>query len=237
MIARGVLGRGVAAAVRWGAALRGKRLLHPAGATFTGTFTVTPGTSYGVPLLDEPGEYRVLARLSKATSTPPGWPDVLGLAWRIADAGGPGVPVDVALSSTGRAVLARHLLLPGRDFAAATYTSLLPYRVGDKNRYLAAIPEPGQPRVAADIGSLASAVVARPFVLSVMVADLTGPWRPVATLRLEQPSDEDPGFDVVSNALTGLAPAGWLNRLRGPAYRGSQLGRGAADRKRASGPR
>jgi hypothetical protein len=227
VIARAV-DRGVATVARWGAALRGKRLLHPAGATFAGTFTVTPRTSYGVPLLDEPGEYRALVRLSKATSTPPGWPDVLGLAWRVVDAGGPGVPLDIALSSTGRAVLARHLLIPRRDFAAATYTSLLPYRVGDKNRYLAAIPEQARPSIAVDTASLPVAVAARPFVLSVMVADLTGPWRPVATLRLEQPSDEDPSFDVVSNALTGLAPAGWLNRLRGPAYRGSQLGRVAA---------
>ena len=36
----GLLGRGVATAARWGARARGRRLLHPDGATFAGTFTV-----------------------------------------------------------------------------------------------------------------------------------------------------------------------------------------------------
>jgi hypothetical protein len=220
----------VAAVARWGAALRGKRLLHPAGATFDGTFTVTPVVSLGVPFLDEPGEYRALVRLSKATSTPAGWPDVLGLAWRVFDAGGPGVPVDVALSSTGRAVVLRHVLVPRRDFATTTFTSLLPYRVGDRNRYLAAIPERTSPALPADVPAVRAAIAARPFVLSVFVADLTGPWRPVATLRVERPSTADPAFDVTGNVLPGFAPAGRVNRLRDPAYRGSRSGRAAARR-------
>lgn len=224
------LNGGIARVARWGAALRRKRLLHPGGATFEGTFTVTPRAAHGVPLLDEPGEYRAVVRLSKATSTPRGWPDVLGLAWRVVDAGGPGMPLDVALSSTGRAVLVRHVLVPRRDFAAATFTSLLPYRVGARNRYVAAIPDDTRPGIPADVAALPAAVAARPFVLSVMVADLTGPWHPVATLRVDRPSDEDPSFDVIANTLAGLAPTGWLNRLRGPAYRGSQAGRDAHDR-------
>ncbi|GAB1510881.1 catalase family protein [Actinophytocola sp. KF-1] len=226
MTARELLDRGVAAVARTGAALRGTRLLHPAGVTFEGTFSVTPAATWGVPLLDEPGEYRALVRLSKATSTPPGRRDVLGLAWRVFDAGGPGVPVDVALSSTGRAPLARHLLVPKRDFADATFTSLLPYRIGARNRYLAAIPEGPRPDLLADVAALPGAIAARPFVLSVMVADLTGPWRAVAALRVERPGDADPAFDVVANALPGFAPAGLVNRLRGPLYRGSQRGRG-----------
>jgi hypothetical protein len=120
-------------------------------------------------------------------------------------------------------VLLRHLLVPRRDFARATFTSLLPYRIGGRNRYVAAVPDT-HPGVPADTASLATRVHARPFVLSVMVADLTGLWCPVAALRLDRPSEEDPAFDVVVNSLPGFAPAGWINRLRGPAYRGSQRG-------------
>ncbi len=223
MTALDALDNGIASVARWGAAVRRKRLLHPAGAAFEATFTVTPTMSFGVPLLDEPGTYRAVARLSKATSTPRDWPDVLGLAWRVMDAGGPGTCLDIALSTTGRAVLLRHLLVPRRDFAKATFTSLLPYRIGGRNRYLAAVPDTllGVP---ADTASLATRLHARPFVLTVMVADLTGPWRPVAGLRIDRVSDEDPAFDVVVNSLPGFAPAGWINRLRGPAYRGSQRG-------------
>jgi hypothetical protein len=212
---------------RWAAALRGKRLLHPAGATFTATFTVTARTSLGVPFLDEPGEYRAVARLSKATSTSSRWPDVLGLAWRVVDAGGPGVPLDLALSSAGHAVVTRHLLVPRRDFAAATYTSLLPYRLGRENRYLAAFPDRTR-GVLPDTDSVRTAVAAHPFELSIRVARRTGPWWPVATLRLDQPSDDDLSINPVSNVVPGLAPAGWLNRLRGPVYRGSQAGRASS---------
>jgi hypothetical protein len=225
----GVLDQGVAAVTRWGAALRGKRLMHPAGATFEGTFTVAPGTSSDVPLLAEPAAYRAVVRLSKATATPPGRADVLGLAWRVVDAGGPGVPLDIALSTTGRAVLARHLLVPKRDFATSTFTSLLPYRIAGHNRYLAAVPQ-GGPGLPADIAALPAAIAARPLVLSVAVASLTGAWQPVATLTVDQPTDEDPAFNVVVNSLPGFAPTGWINHLRESAYRGSQQGRGASAR-------
>jgi hypothetical protein len=225
MTALDTLDNGVATVARWGAAVRRNRLLHPAGATFEATFTVTPVRSFGVPLLDEPGTYRAVVRLSKATSTPRTWPDVLGLAWRVVDAGGPGVPLDIALATTGRALLTRHLLVPRHDFDTATFTSLLPYRIGDRNRYLAAVPDHTRPGIPADTASLAARVAARPFVLSIMVAHLTGPWRPAATLRIDRSSDKDPAFDVVANSLPGFAPAGWLNRLRGPAYRGSHQGR------------
>jgi hypothetical protein len=132
--------------------------------------------------------------------------------------------LDSATSSTGRAVLLRHLLVPRRDFATTTFTSLLPYRVGGRNRYVAAVPDRISPGVGADPSSLPAAVTARRFVWSVMLAELTGPWRPVATLEVGRHSGEDPRFDVVAHGVPGFAPAGWLNRLRGPAYRGSQLG-------------
>ena len=224
MTALEALDNGIASVTRWGAAFRRGRLLHPAGAAFEARFTVTPTMAFGVPLLDEPRTYRAVARLSKATSTPRDWPDVLGLAWRVVDAGGPGAPLDIALSTTGRAVVLRHLLVPRRDFARATFTSLLPYRIGGRNRYVAAVPDTG-PGIPADAASLATRIGTRPFVLSIMVADLTGPWCPVASLRLDRSSEEDPAFDVVVNSLSGFAPAGWVNRLRGPAYRGSQRGR------------
>ena len=219
------LDNGIASVTRWGAAVRRSRLLHPAGAAFDATFTVTPTMSFGVPLLDEPGTYRAVARLSKATSTPGNWPDVLGLAWRVVAPGGPGTSLDIALSTTGRAVFLRHLLVPRRDFAKATFTSLLPYRIGGRNRYVAAVPDT-HPGIPAAIASLADRVHSRPLRLSVMVADLTGPWCPVASLRIDRASEEDPAFDVVVNSLPGFAPAGWINRLRGPAYRGSQRGSG-----------
>ncbi|GAA3838650.1 hypothetical protein GCM10022243_01430 [Saccharothrix violaceirubra] len=139
---RGAREDGLAAAARWGAALRGKRLPHPSGTTFEGTFT-----------------------------------------------------------------------------------SLLPYRVGSRNRYVAAFPDDPRRRVPVDATGLRDAVLARPFTVSIMIATLTSAWQRVATLRVERPTEEDPDFDVVSHVLPGFALTGAVNRLRGPVYRGSQEGR------------
>ncbi len=206
-----------------GAAVRGTRLFHPRGVVFRAAFTVAEPQGYGVPLLDEPGEHPALVRLSKATSTPRDLPDVLGLAIRIDDAGGDGVPLDLALATTGSRPWLRHLLTPRRDFAA-TYTSLLPYQVGARHRPVAAVPADPARRVRADLATLSAAVAAEPLAFRIMVAELTGPWQPVATLTLTGARDDthDPRFDVIAHTVDRFRPHGWLNELRGPAYRASR---------------
>lgn len=213
----------VARLARWGAALRGTRLLHPRGVVFRATFAVTGPQDHGVPLLDRPGEHATLVRLSKATSLPRGLPDVLGLAVRIDDAGGAGVPLDLALATTGSLPGLRHLLTPRRDVNVA-YTSLLPYQVGPRRRLVAAIPADPARRLPADLTTLADTVAAEPLTFRIEVAGLTGPWQRVATLTLTHPGGGDLRFDVIANALDDFHPHGWLNRLRGPAYRASQRG-------------
>jgi hypothetical protein len=212
------LTRTVTGLVAVGAALRGTRLFHPRGVVFEGVFTVSERHDHGVPLLDEPAEHPALVRLSKATPTPRGLPDVLGLAVRVPDAGGAGVPLDLALATTGSRPGLRHLLTPRRDFAT-TYTSLLPYQVGTEHRLVAAAPTDADRRVPVDLATLPDAV---PLAFRIMLAGLTGPWQPVATLTLTRRGTGDLRFDVVANALDRFRPRGWLNRLRGPAYRASQ---------------
>ncbi|OLF16296.1 catalase family protein [Actinophytocola xanthii] len=213
--------RVVARLAEVGARLRRDRLLHPDGAVFEATFTVLAGPPTGAPLLDRPGPRRALVRLSKATSTPRAWPDVLGLAVRVFDDEG---QLDLALSTTGQAVVLRHLLVPRRNFATATFGSLLPYRVGDSTCVLAAVGRGPHPGLPARMATLPGAVAARPLTMEVLLAPVTGPWRQVALLELGEPSREDPRFDVVGNTVRGIAPAGWLNRLRDPIYRGSRRG-------------
>jgi hypothetical protein len=218
---RNAVTRAVTTVVRTGATARRARLLHPHGVVFHATFTVTEPRDHGVPLLDRPGEHPALVRLSKASSTPRALPDVLGLALRIDNAGGDGRSLDLALATTGSRPGLRHLLAPRRDFAVL-YSSLLPYQVGDRRLLVAAVPADASRRVPADLATLPGAV---PLVFRIAVAEPTGPWRPVATLTLtDTHHGTDPRFDVVANALDGFRPHGWLNRLRGPAYRASRRG-------------
>jgi hypothetical protein len=216
--------RGITAAVRTGARLRGARLFHPRGAVFDATFTVTEPGRWGVPLLDQAGEHPALVRLSKGISTPRGLPDVLGLAVRIDVAGR---PLDLALATTGSRVGVRHLPVPRRDFATI-YTSVLPYQVGSHRRLLAMAPTDPARRIPAELSTLPDAVTAEPLTFRLMLATPTGPWRPAAALTVTRPRHDDPSFDVTAHVLDALHPRGWLHQLRGPTYRASQRARNAA---------
>lgn len=221
-----------------GARLRGNRLFHPVGRVFDGTLSVfgTPDNYYRTPLLDRTQVHEVIVRLSKATSTPDGWPDVLGLAVRLGNPPGPTAgPFDLLLATTSpEPVLRRLLFVPRRQFAVA-YGSLLPYRVGGRLRLLGALPD-GRSRGRNASLDDAAALVRDPGLGFYLAEAATfSDWRPFAklTLRLRDPDrDEDPNgdnlcFDPVRNSLSTLYPAGLFNALRSPAYEGSQHGRGA----------
>ena len=88
------------AAFRLASRVRGERAIHNRGRALTGRLTVSGGGATGVPLLDEPGSYDVLLRLSRSVGLPARLPDILGLAVRVLDAHGPGRHQDLLLDST-----------------------------------------------------------------------------------------------------------------------------------------
>jgi hypothetical protein len=165
---------------------------------------------YGAPprLPDGKSRHRVTVRLSKATATPPGWPDVFGIAIRL---GGRVAPADLLLTSSSPRRLLRHLFLPHRG-PSAFYSSLAAYRTRRNRRvYLGARVNPN----------------ARTATLA--VATRFGPWIPVARLllgrRLSERASARLTFNPVRHAVPTLRPASWIHRLRDPVYRGSQHGR------------
>ncbi|MEV7072440.1 phosphodiesterase [Streptomyces sp. NPDC091972] len=215
------------------ARLRRAPALHPQGLTCTAGLDVVPdgGAAWGVPWLDRPGRYAARVRLSRAAGLPRRLPDGLGLAVRVADAGGADRPLDLLLTSCGRNPLARHLPLPRADVLGGPYSSLLPYRVGDSRGVLAAFPRLSrQAPVHGDPARLREALAVGPLVFD-LCAETTGrSWRPFAVLTVGEPlalgEDESPGFDVYGHSLDGLSPVSALARTRDAAYRGSRAGRG-----------
>jgi hypothetical protein len=206
---------------RW----RRKRVFHPFGAGFAARYTPL-GEPVGAPALDTESE--PLVRLSRSVGLPESLPDPCGLAFRIADAYGAGRHQDLLLVSSGAARGARHTLLPSRGFCDRPYSTVLPYRLRGETVMLGAralAPAPG-PKLAdlreRELGGLE---------FEVLLASLSGGWRAIGRLvlgeRLAPQQTERLGLDP-TNTGGGLELAGLLNRLRGPAYRASQEGRGEA---------
>ncbi|WP_330263017.1 phosphodiesterase [Streptomyces griseorubiginosus] len=232
------------------ARLRRAPALHPRGLTCTADLEIVADGSepWGVSWLDSPGRYAARVRLSRAAGLPRRLPDGLGLAVRVADADGPGRTLDLLMTSCGRGRITCHVPLPRTDVLGGPYSSLLPYRVGDRRGVLAAFPRRSRPApVYGDPARLREALASGPLVLDlcaetagtsetagasgVSVSGASGrSWRPFGVLTVRTPlpleEDESPGYDVYAHSLDGFSPVSALARTRRAAYRGSRAGRG-----------
>jgi hypothetical protein len=183
-----------------------------------------PGTS----LLSEGVERRALVRISRAVGLPDALPDVLGCAIRVPGAYGPGAHQDLALASTPEAPLARHALIPRKDFLAAFYSSLLPYRLGGELNLLAARVRSDSASGCNRVDELGATVAAGgTLTVTLLRGTLLGPFRPLARVHLDGLADANEAQRLRFNPWNsggGIRPAGWLNALRDSAYRGSQAG-------------
>ncbi|MER7489177.1 phosphodiesterase [Streptomyces sp. NPDC126497] len=218
---------------RWRAA----PALHPHGVLCSGTLDV-PGSSgepWGVPWLDRPGSYAVTVRWSRALGLPRRLPDALGLALRVTDAGGPGSALDLLFTSSGSGRLGRHLPLPRPDALTGPYSTLLSYRMGGRERVLAAfpVPAPGGPSKAAR-PALWQELARRPLRFDLRAAAPGEPWCPFASLTLERAHAAAPAttvsYDPYAHSLPDLRPTRRLSGLRAAAYAGSRRGRSADGR-------
>lgn len=207
------------AAVRLASRLRGERAIHGRGQALTATVDVPGGAGTGAPLLDEPGTYEAVVRLSRSAGLPLPLPDVLGLAVRVLDAHGPGRHQDLLLDSAGPEPLRRRWPWPGRDFARVTYSSLLPYDVGGDRVVLGA-------RAVADGPVRDLTALPQPLSFQLLVAPPHGPWRPVARLTTTGvlPAPEGRRLRFRPGVTGGgIRPAGPFQQWRDRAYPASHV--------------
>jgi hypothetical protein len=218
-------GRAVAVPLGALAHLRSGKPMHPRGVVVDAVLERSGGpAAWGVPWLAARAEDPVVVRLSRSVGLPAPLPDVLGLALRV-----PAVehPVDLLLSSAGRGVLARRVIVPRRD-AASVYSSIMGYRSDAGTVLLAALPDPGTDPLPSTPGPLAAAIAARRPVFALAAARGSGEWHPFGRLRLMgpvDPVDPDVRFDAVRNPPPGLVPDGPMARFRAPAYAAAREGR------------
>ncbi|HEX5982962.1 MAG TPA: hypothetical protein VFY69_02025 [Solirubrobacterales bacterium] len=205
--------------------LRGKRIFHPFGVGFEARLTPL-GEPSGAVAFEREAE--ALVRLSRSFGLPEALPDPCGLAFRIPDAHGPGRHQDLLLVTSAGPPGARHTLMPSRGFADRPYSSVLPYELAGETVLLGAralAPAPGPKLEDLDRGGRAE------LDFEIVAAGIRGEWRPLARLALggKLPSQQTELLDLdPTNTGGGLELVGLLNRLRAPAYGGSQEGRHAA---------
>jgi hypothetical protein len=215
-------------------ALRGKRSFHPFGFGYEGSLRIErrPTHPTGARLLDDVAEHRVIVRASRALGLPENLPDLLGLAIRIPDAHGEGLHQDFLLVTSADGPLLHHLLLfaPG-GFFGQSYSSILPYRIGGKVRIVGAMPrKPPTPAVGSDLEVLDEAVADHQAQFDLSLSTLGGRWQRHGTLSLQERMPDAEAEELCFNPWNtggGIRPTGPFMGLRDPAYRGSQLARGA----------
>ena len=204
-----VAGRAVGAVLGGVAALRGGKAVHPKGVVHEALLRPhgSPDAPQQAPLLSEPGEHRAIARFSRSFGFPAPLPDLFGLSVRVLDAHGPNRHQDLLMVTSIDLPILHHVFVPVTGAHQRPYSSSLPYRAGGRRFLVGALPSGG--------GGFQLAV-----------APILGRFRPVAELVIgrELPHELDATpFNPIENSGPGLEPVGFLNRMRDPAYRASQL--------------
>lgn len=207
-----------ARAVRMASKVRGQRVFHPRGRSFRAVVRVPGGARVGVPLLDEPGTYDAVVRVSRGAGLPGRFPDVGGLAVRLLDVGGPGRHQDLLVDTAATVPVLRRLPMPGREVLGATFSSLLPYEAAGRRLLVGAAPA-GPRRATLDTLTV-------PWALLLTVASAHGPWRPVARVEAWAELPEEEGRQVrftPGAAAGGLVPAGPTQEWRRRSYPASHV--------------
>lgn len=189
-----------------GTAVRGARVFHPRGQAHAGTVTAEGGGSWGARLLDLPGRYDVVVRVSRGVGLPQPLPDVVGLAVRVTGQGRGGGPLDLLVNSSGGPPGLRHLFLP--EPLGRTYSSVLPYRTGSGRRILLGARREG-----------AGAT------WQLLAATLVGDWTPWGRLALgaRLPVDESERLRFRPTlGADDLRPVALFRDVRDRSYRDSQ---------------
>ncbi len=222
---------GPAAAVLFGSLsrLRRRRIAHPHGIGFDAELSIDlpPSQDQAAGVFAKRATQRAVVRFSRALGLPETVPDILGIAVRLSDCYGPGVHQDLLTVTSWRAPLARHTLIPApRGFLGHFFTTLVPYRVGERLLMVGFEANP-RSRSPHRLGRFAARASGSEFEL--LAAEMAKRWERVGVLRIGR-QIEDEEIDRVRfnpwNTAPGLTPVGPLQKTRADAYAGSQRGWG-----------
>ncbi|HVL81459.1 MAG TPA: hypothetical protein VM840_07710 [Actinomycetota bacterium] len=153
-----------------------------------------------VPLFAEAGPHRLVARLTHTAELPV--PQFLALAVKVPDIYGAGRDQDILMFSSLPAPVGHHVVAPALGFERATFSTLLPHRVG------------GQRLLFGAVGTRSPREEGLTFRL--VVAPPVGGWRDAGVLYLRtkvEDAADAPRFDPWTTGGS-IAPTGTVNRVR-----------------------
>lgn len=210
--------------------------MHGPGVAYRGRLEMAPPAGLGdAPFLSRTATYDATVRFSRGIGLPQPAADLLGIAVHVPDAHGPGVPQDLLVTSSGGRRGTRRMLLPARDgFFGQWFSSVLPYRVGDRRTVLGVRAATRPSGTGTDFERLEATHAAGGLRFALALASGPG-WRAIGTIHADERLDDETAQALAFDPWTtgpGIRPVGVLNRLRAAAYPGS---RGA--RRRVAGHR
>lgn len=217
-----------------GAALRQRRLFHPAGVLATGSIERLAPPGEGLPV--ESGD--IVGRISKAVGTPGSLPDAAGLAWRMPPAPFAATPWDVLLVSAG---FGSSTFLPNRvalravtSWSDALYSSLLPLNYQDDLWWIRARMTTPIEGSSLSLEAVRQRINGDGLVFDIEQACGNADFEPMATLQLTEvvplarEGEHDIAFDPVRHSAPDVRVwPEWLRNFRALAYRSSREGRDA----------
>jgi hypothetical protein len=208
----------------------GTRPLHPTGVAFEAELVVDEPRLRGARLFARRGRRRAYVRFSRGFGLPEPVPELMSMAVKVPDAYGPGRDQDILMAAAGERPLLRHVFAWGGSHLDRAYSTVLPFRVGDRTMLLGAVPREPSRRHPGDLPELVDLAAAGDLAFDLRVATPLGPWRPVARLEIGRrlgDEEEDALAFNSDRAGGGIAPVGLVNRVRGAAYDAAASGRDA----------
>ena len=208
----------------------GTRPLHPTGVAFHASLVVDQPRLRDARLLARRGRRPAFVRFSRGFGLPEPLPELMSLAVKVPDAYGPGRDQDLLMTAAGDRPVLRHLFAFGGSHLDRSYSTVLPFRVGERTMLLGAVPRPPADRRPGDLPELVEAAARGELSFDLRVATPLGPWRTVARLDVGDRLDEEQEDALAFNsdrAGGGIEPVGLVNRIRGAAYDAAAGGRRA----------
>lgn len=196
------------------------------------------GQAYRATIKNEDGSVSdAIVRVSRGGASKPGKPDILGLAIKKKMASG--VDQDFLLvTSKGTGAIKRRLAKFAGDFAGQSMSSLTSFKIdGPRGAITTQLPEDFKTPI--DLNPQGAMAQRPSFRLALSRGGIftkakQSPIYEDVTVHFDQPLTAEEAKDLRFTPWhdgDSVQPVGLINRLRKPAYKGSQTGRGLTEEK------